>query len=599
LCINAPRQSNAVGAFCFGGAQALFSIFKEEEMRMRKSLMFFLVVVALILSACGGAPTPASPGEQGAAGPAVTEQPAAAPSQPERKVATLIYTQEFDNLAPLYTSMWFVWTTWQMNNHWAWEFDENNEPFPRLVTEIPSAENGGISEDGRVITMKLRDDIKWSDDTPLTADDFIFTWEMAVSPSNTVATTYPYDAIESVTALDPQTVVVTFTDPFAPWLATLWHGILPAHVLRPIYEAEGTIDNADWLRNPTVGCGPYSFAEWESGSYARFVRNENYWGTPAKIDEIFIRFVPDDASQVAALKAGDADLGTFISYADVPGLKDAGLSIMVEPNGYSEWMFFMVNEEKGHPALLDVRVRKAIAMAIDREGINRDLLLGLTKVPASFWDALPYYNDPPLENYPYDPEAAKALLDEAGWVDANGDGVREKDGVDLEIDHATTIREIRQDAQAVMQQQLATVGIKLNVSPVDDTLYFASYAENGPAARGEFDIQEWSDGPLFPDPDLYYWLCDQIPTDENPVGENWFYICDEELDSLIKLQSTQVDAAERQKTISQINQLFYDQVYIIGLWQDPDVYAVGSRLKNVKFSGVTMFFNIGEWDLEE
>ncbi|MBM3126897.1 MAG: hypothetical protein FJZ87_17815, partial [Chloroflexi bacterium] len=375
-------------------------------------------------------------------------------------------------------------------------------------------------------------------------------------------------------------------------------GILPAHILRPIFDAEGTIDNADWLRNPSVGCGPFTFAEWESGSYARFTRNENYWGTPAKLDEVFIRFVPDDASQVAALKAGDADLGTFIAYSDVPGLKEAGLNIMIEPNGYSEWMFFMVNEEKGHPALLDVNVRKAIALAIDREGINRDLLLGLTNVPASFWDALPYYNNPPLENYPYDPEQSKTLLDEAGWVDANGDGVREKEGVDLELDHATTIREIRQDAQAVMQQQLAEVGIKLNIFPVDDTLYFASYADNGPAARGEYDIQEWSDGPLFPDPDLYYWLCDQIPTDENPTGENWFYICDNELDGLIKLQSTQVDAVERQKTISQINQLFYDQVYIIGLWQDPDVYAVSTRLKNVKFSGVTMFFNIAEWDVE-
>lgn len=549
-------------------------------MRTLKRILPILIVMILILSACGGGKA--------------TDTPQAA-----KKVATLIYTQEFDSLAPLYTSMWFSWTTWQIYLHWAWEFDENNEPFPRLVTEIPSAENGGISEDGRVITMHLRDNIKWSDGTPVTADDFIFTWEMAVSSSNTVATTYPYDSIESVTAPDPQTVVTTFTDPFAPWLATLWHGILPAHILRPIYEAEGTIDNADWLRNPTVGCGPFVFAEWESGSFARFVRNENYWGEPAKLDEIFIRFVPDDASQVAALKAGDADMGTFISYADVPALKDAGLNIMVEPNGYSEWMFFMVNAEKGHPALLDVNVRKAIAMAIDRESIVRDLLLGLPKVPASFWDALPYYNDPPLTNYPYDPEQAKALLDAAGWVDANGDGVREKDGVDLEIDHATTIREIRQDAQAVMQQQLAAVGIKLNVFPVDDTLYFASYADNGPAARGEYDIQEWSDGPLFPDPDLYYWLCDQIPTDENPTGENWFYICDEELDSLIKLQSTQVNAVERQKTISKINQLFYDKVYIIGLWQDPDVYAVAPRLLNVKFSGVTMFFNIAEWDLAE
>ncbi|NTU56918.1 MAG: peptide ABC transporter substrate-binding protein [Anaerolineales bacterium] len=563
-------------------------------MRTFRKIFPFLVVLALILTACGGKKTQTAVPEEPTQPAQVTEVP-----QAEKKVATLIYTQEFDTLAPLYSSMWFTWTTWQMYLHWAWEFDQNNEPFPRLVTEIPSAENGGISEDGRVITMKLRDDITWSDGTPVTADDFIFTWEMAVSPSNTVATAYPYDYIESVTAPDPQTVVITFTDPFAPWLANLWHGILPAHVLRPVYEADGTIDNADWLRNPTVGCGPFVFAEWESGSYARFVRNENYWGTPAKLDEIFIRFVPDDASQVAALKAGDADMGTFIAYSDVPALEDAGLNIMVEPNGYSEWMFFMVNEEKSHPALLDVNVRKAIALALDRESIVRDLLLGLPKVPASFFDALPFYNNPPLVNYPYDPEQAKALLDAAGWVDANGDGVREKDGVDLEITHATTIREVRQDTQAIMQQQLAAVGIKLDILPVDDTLYFASYGDNGPAARGEYDIQEWSDGPLFPDPDLYYWLCDQIPSDENPSGENWFYICDEELDSLIKLQSTQVIAAERQATITKINQLFYDKVYIIGLWQDPDVYAVATRLLNVKFSGVTMFFNIAEWDLAE
>jgi len=561
-------------------------------MRTLKKIVPFLIVLTMILSACGGG------GKTQTTEPPEVTQPAQVTEVPqaEKKVATLIYTQEFDSLAPLYTSMWFVWTTWQMYLHWAWEFDENNEPFPRLVTEIPSVENGGISADGRVITMKLRDDIKWSDGTPVTADDFIFTWEMAVSTSNTVATQYPYDMIASVTAPDPQTVVITFTDPFAPWLANLWHGILPAHILRPVYEADGTIDNADWLRNPTVGCGPFVFAEWESGSYARFVRNENYWGTPAKLDEIFIRFVPDDASQVAALKAGDAEMGTFISYADIPALKDAGLNIMTEPNGYSEWMFLMVNEEKS-PALWDVNVRKAIALALDRESIVRDLLLGLPKVPASFWDALPYYNDPPLTNYPYDPEQSKALLDAAGWVDANGDGIREKDGMDLEISHATTIREVRQDTQAIMQQQLAAVGIKLDIVPVDDTLYFASYADNGPAARGEYDIQEWSDGPLFPDPDLYYWLCDQIPSDENPTGENWFYICDEELDALIKLQSTQVNAAERQKTLTKINQLFYNKVYIIGLWQDPDVYALNPRLLNVKFSGVTMFFNIAEWDL--
>ncbi|HEX7619851.1 MAG TPA: peptide ABC transporter substrate-binding protein [Anaerolineales bacterium] len=559
------------------------------------TLFAILVVASLVLSGCGGRPT-----TQVANGdtPVSGNTPQASQTAiPEKKVATLIFTQEFDNLAPLYSSMWFVWTTWQMFDHWAWEFDVNNEPFPVLVTEIPSVENGGVSADGKAITMHLRNDLKWSDNVPLTSEDFVFTWQMAVSPQNTVATQYPYDMIASVEAPDPQTVVVNFTDPFAPWLANLWHGILPAHILSPIYAADGTIDNAEWLKRPTVGCGPYNFAEWESGSFARFVRNDNYWGTPAKIDEIFIRFVPDDASQTAALKAGDADMGTFISYTDVPGLQDAGLKIVIEPSGYNEFMFFMVNAGKSHPALMDVRVRKAIALAINRDGINNDLHFGLTKTPASFWDALPYYNNPPLTAYPYDPEQAKALLDQAGWIDSNGDGIREKDGVKLEISHATTIREDRQDVQAVMQQDLADVGIKLDVNPVDDTLFFSSYADNGPAARGKYDIQEWSDGPLFPDPDIYYWKCDQIPTDENPTGENWFYLCDKELDRLITLQSTQIDPVARQATISQINQLFYDKVYIIGMWQDPDVYAVGSRLQNVKFSGVTMFYNIAEWDL--
>ena len=563
-------------------------------------LLALMMATALILPACGGGQAateaPAAPAEPGAAEP---EAPAATPVEPaaERKVATFIWTQEFDTLNPSYTNMWFVTVTHQLWLPWAWESDENNEAFPRLVTELPSIENGGISEDGTQITMQLRDDLVWSDGEPLTSADFKFTYEMIIDPANTVSSAYPYDNIGSIDTPDAQTVVINFDGPFAPWII-MWRGILPEHILKPVFDAEGTLDNAEWNLNPTVGYGPYVFAEWESGSFARFVVNENYWGERPKIDEIFFRFVPDDASQVAALIAGDGDLGTFIAYSDVPKLEDAGVSIMVQPSGYNEGWFFLINDEIGNPAMTDVNVRKAIAMSVDREAINRDLLLGLTNVPASFWDSLPYYNDPPLTNYPYDPEAAKNLLDEAGWVDSNGDGTRDKDGVELELTYGTTIREIRQDTQAVVQQQLAQVGIKVDIQSYDSDLYFSGYGE-GPAANGEIDIMEWSDGPYgFPDPDIYYWLCSEIPSDDYPAGGNWFFMCDEELDALIQLQSTQVDAAERQKTISQINQIFFDKVYWLGLWQDPDVWAVGARLTGVKFSGVTPLFNITEWDLK-
>ncbi|GEM_PF-6736603 len=264
-----------------------------------------------------------------------------ADSTGDRKIATLSWTQEFDSLNPHYTNMFFSTITQQFWNCWAWQFDENNEPYPHLVTEIPSEENGGISADGKTITMHLRDDIVWSDGEPITSDDFVFTYETAIDPRNTVTTAYPYDSIESIEAPDERTVVIRFAEPFAPWLGSLWHGLLPAHILRPVVEADGTLDNADWNTNPTVGCGPFVFVEWESGSYARFVANENYWLGRPILDEIFIRFVPDDASQVAALKAGDVDMGIFISYPDIPGLLEAGINIVRVNSGYNEGLYLL------------------------------------------------------------------------------------------------------------------------------------------------------------------------------------------------------------------------------------------------------------------
>jgi peptide/nickel transport system substrate-binding protein len=556
-----------------------------------------LVMLGMVVSACAQAATPAV--EQS---PEATTAPT---PEPEKKIATFIWTQEFDTLNPYYTDMWFSTVTHQLWNCWAWNFDENNEAYPYLVTEMPSVENGGLSADGKTITLKLRDDIKWSDGEPITSADFAFTYKMIMDANNTVASTDPYDKVATLETPDAQTVVMTFNDTYAPWQGTLWKGLLPEHILQPVFDKDGNINQADWNSQPTVGCGPYVFAEWESGSYARFVVNENYWLDKPKIDEIFFRFVPDDASQVAALQAGDGDLGTFIAYSDVPTVQEAGITIVTVKSGYNEGWFFVINDNNGEPVLADkadspirdVRVRKAIAMAVDREAIVRDLLLGLTGVPASYWDALPYYNTPPLENYPYDPEAAKALLEEAGWVDSNNDGVREKDGKDLVVTYGTTIREIRQDTQAVVQEMLAQVGIKVELLTYEPDIFFAGLDDNGPAAAGDIDIMQWSDSSYFPDPDYYYWYCSEIPTADYPVGSNWQYYCNDELDSLFAQQATQVDPAERQKTFQRINQIFYDEVVWLSIWQDPDLWAIGSKLQNVKISGVTPFFNITEWDM--
>jgi peptide/nickel transport system substrate-binding protein len=190
------------------------------------------------------------------------------------------------------------------------------------------------------------------------------------------------------------------------------------------------------------------------------------------------------------------------------------------------------------------------------------------------------------------------MLDEAGWVDSNGDGVRDKDGVELILVHGTTSREIRQDQQAVAQQNLADCGIKLDILNFASDIYFAGYGEGGPCHTGQLDICESSNSPSFPDPNTSRFMCNEIPSDELPDGNNSSHLCDERLDELFQLQSTQVDFKERQKTFYEISQLMYDEVYWLGIWQDPDTFALSGRLTNVKISGSTPFYNITEWDIQ-
>src|SRR4030042_3274957 len=183
----------------------------EERLMQRKhSLFTFLIVLIMILSACAPAATQTAvvteapvveqPTEEPVVAP--TEEPVVAPTEvpaADKKVVTFIWTQEFDTLNPLYTNMWFVTVLFPVYMCQAWWYDEANNPVPNLVTEIPSADNGGISEDGRTITLMLRDDIVWSDGTPITSADFKFTYDMELADGNAVSSRSPYDLIKTFT----------------------------------------------------------------------------------------------------------------------------------------------------------------------------------------------------------------------------------------------------------------------------------------------------------------------------------------------------------------------------------------------------------------
>jgi ABC-type transport system substrate-binding protein len=423
---------------------------------------------------------------------------------------------------------------------------------------------------------------------------------MIMSDSNTPLSRYPYDEyVASVEGPDPQTVVVHFTAPFAPWVATIFTYVLPEHVLRPVFEEDLTLDSAEWNRAPSIGSGPYVFDEWETGSYVRFARSDNFYGPAPIIDVIAITFIPDAASYVIALENEDAMVGTFIAYSDVPALQETGkVTISMVPSGYNEALFFNVNPETGHPALQDVNVRRAIAMGFNREQITNDLLLGLTYPEVSFWENTPYANTD-LEGIPYDPDQANQLLDEAGWVDDNDDGIREKDGQDLQLRWVTNTRQIRLDTAVVAQQQLREIGVDLVLENYPSDVFFNGYGDEGPVARGNYDIAEWSASPLFPDPDTSRFRCSQIPTEESPDGANWTGYCDEELDTLFDQQATEMDYDARVDIFHQIDEQLNAAVVWVGVWHDPDIWVVNNKVQNAQLNGATPFWNIYEWDLSE
>ncbi len=514
-------------------------------------------------------------------------------------VLQVVLQQELDTLNPIYTNMWFSTTVMDLIYASPWFIDNELNAVPVLVEEIPSAENGGLSEDGTVITLNLRDDILWSDGEPITSADFVFTYNMIVDPANTPSSRFPYDtAIASVEAPDEQTVVVTFNEPFAPWLALLFTPFapLPEHILGPVFEAEGNLDAAEYNRAPTVGSGPFIFEEWVAGSHISVTRNDNYAGGAPNLDGVFIRFVPDDATVVASLVSGDADVGTFIAYTDTPALEESGVNIELVFSSYNEGWFFNVDPETAHPAMLDPNVRLALAMAFNRDQINTDLNLGITYTPASYWENTPYAR-PDATPYPYDPEEAARLLDEAGWVDSDGDGVRDKDGVALELRYVTNQRQIRMDVQAIIQQAFADLGITVLLENYPSEIFFASYADDGPTARGRYDIQEFSSPTDFPDPNTSRWLCSEIPSDEKPEGINDQGYCSEELDALFAAQAAETDPAARIELFHQIDQMITDDVIWVGIWYDPDLWAINNRVQNTLVSGADPFWNIANWEI--
>ncbi len=498
----------------------------------------------------------------------------------DEKVLVIGWDQEPGQLYPLVNMVQSV----NMEEFYArdvWNFDFDRNIYPVMVEEIPTIENGLVTANdagNTVVTYKLRSGMKWSDGQPITAADCLF-WHKINMDSSTSANftrgNYP-SVVEGMEMVDDLTFTLTYNQPYPDYLTSDYARCsYPAHVLEPILEAEGTIDQAaPFAGVGTVGYGPFKVDSWAVGDNLTLVRNENWDGQQPEIDKIILKFIPDSAQMENALSAGEVDL-TFLwaenqieSYSSMPGV-----TAWSEPGVLSDALWINMTD-KAHPALHDVRVRQAIAYALDRRAMADGLAAG-ADLPTSWW--FPQWQPGDLTIYDYNVDMANQLLDEAGWVDSNGDGTRDKDGLELILRFYTTTRQQRIDYQVLIQEYLTAVGISTQLFPVPPGPLFAPFNQRGILLSYDYDMAQFglTASPLSPNSSDSF-SCDQVASPENPSGGNNVGWCNEEFDRLDSLVTSTVDPEQRLDYHHQAEKLFNDAQFYIGLFLRRTNYALNS-----------------------
>ena len=495
-------------------------------------------------------------------GPATALAATPSPSPSAGKLALRIgWTTEPDNLNPFIGWQNATYEIWAINYSFLFGYGlRASEPTLDLAREFPTKQNGGISADGKVWTIKLRQGVKWSDGQPLTADDVAFTYNYIVENHMLNLATATV-GIKGAKALAPDVVQITCSQPKAD-MENIFLPILPKHVWQNVDPKAAQTDYVN--KPPIVGTGPFITTEFKRGGYIKMDRNPYYWGTRPILDQILFLYYTNADSMTADLKSGGIDAAWGIPEAQFESLASvAG----VEPVAYNffNWDYLGLNcyagKSLGNPVLKDWRFRNALNYAIDRQALctiayNGRAAPGTTILPPGTWKDPDFHWQPPAgQAYTFDLAKAGQLLDQAGYRRGAG-GIRQYHGKPISLRlWATTESSPEQTDLKLLAGWFKKLGLKTVLSILDPgALQARIWNFQGNTYVPDFDMYVW-DWAGYSDPGqtLSAEISAQIGNTNEPCWSNAEY------DALNSRQAATLDANARKDLIWKMQQIMYEQ----------------------------------------
>ena len=451
-----------------------------------------------------------------------------------------------------------------------------------LKLEGELAESWEVSPDGKRITFHLRKGVTWHDGAPFTSEDVLFTYRRMIDPNTPTAYAEDFKQVKRAETPDPSTFVVEYGKPFAPALASWGMHILPKHLL-----AEYPDISRSPLNKKPVGTGPFRFVEWKTGEKTVFEANPDYFEGRPYLSRVVTRVIPDPATMFLELKSGGIDMMgvTPLQYTRQTETEEFRRSF--HKYRYLSFGYTYLGFRLSHPLFSDIRVRQAIAHAIHKKEIIDGVLFGLGQEATGPYKPGTWVHNPDVKRYPYDPQRAKALLGEAGWKDADGDGVLEKEGRKFSFTVLTNAgNESRAKTAAIIQQNLAAVGVKMEIRTLEWAAFINEFVD-----KRKFDavILGWN---IPQDPDQYdIWSSKKTgPKELNFVGFQ-----NAEVDRLLEEGRRTFDLEKRKKAYSRIQEILAEEQPYVFLYYPDALPVVHKRIHGVEPAPAGISYNFIKW----